>query len=571
MKEFNKRGDVELKKAEAIINKHKDMKAVRDLMQERDTYLQQSQSVQAMLRSSYEEVEKYKKLVAELQKLQETAVSNTASLNVSSNSLDSYKNHVDSLSKLSEEVMSNASNVLDAESASNILKDLSAKLSVEVSNANTILVSITEESKNASGVAVVPIQDPTKVLIASEELKSYTDKIVSLEKALEHKIRDIGTLKEEASNLEAANAKTIETLVTKINDSQMQAMNTRQEMDDLRAETQLKLNDAERRIADLRGSLEETKKRASEEIVKANERAAAAEKVKKQGVDEAIVVELKAKLESTETSLQTSSKSLSEAQKEIKYLTEEVNSLRDKISKREQKLTVIMQEKSEITTRYEDLETENKLLMKKCEKLKKDVKSKEESLKAYSTQLESTKKELETLQSNHSQLVEEHSTLTSDFQVSKKSLAESQSWVENLRNESNQKSSAINQLEQSVLTAENRIEEMKSEFNVAVRKTKQLNRDLRLQLAAERRKITKLERTTAQRPQVESMGTPPPRINAAPSSAPDTPTLRSQPPPTLPVQNQQRAPGPSRVETPTAGSTGNSAADETIAMLGGRL
>lgn len=62
--ESNRRGDLEYRKLQAIIAKSKEMQHISAILEEKDTYVQQSRMLQELLRENAKELEKYKKLVA---------------------------------------------------------------------------------------------------------------------------------------------------------------------------------------------------------------------------------------------------------------------------------------------------------------------------------------------------------------------------------------------------------------------------------------------------------------------------------------------------------------------------
>ena len=65
MKENIKNGSAELRKAEQVIMKSRDMSSIRNLMDEKETYAMQAKALQELLRSNADELEKLRKLVAE--------------------------------------------------------------------------------------------------------------------------------------------------------------------------------------------------------------------------------------------------------------------------------------------------------------------------------------------------------------------------------------------------------------------------------------------------------------------------------------------------------------------------
>lgn len=173
---------------------------------------------------------------------------------------------------------------------------------------------------------------------------------------------------------------------------------------------------------------------------------------------------------------------------------EDSKALREKLFKREQKLTSVTQERAEVQAQLAELGSEIKSISKKLEKSKANLKSSEESLKA-------TRSELERVNSELKRVTEVRERLDADLQSTREQLSKltvehsaASSALEASTSESSHRAEAIKQLEEAVSAAQTRIEEMRNEFIIATKLTKQHNNELKTALAAETRKVAKLER-----------------------------------------------------------------------------
>jgi chromosome segregation ATPase len=176
---------------------------------------------------------------------------------------------------------------------------------------------------------------------------------------------------------------------------------------------------------------------------------------------------------------------------------EEARVTREKLIKREQKLTTAVQEKAEAQSQVADLTADIAATRKKLETAKKKLKLDEESLKAARTELERVKEECRSLTEYKMRADAELAELKTKLSDLDATHAAKLTELEAAQSTIAAQTEAISQLESAVAAAEARIEEQAANHAIAVRLTKQMNRELKVQLAAEAKRVARLERDLA--------------------------------------------------------------------------
>jgi hypothetical protein len=173
---------------------------------------------------------------------------------------------------------------------------------------------------------------------------------------------------------------------------------------------------------------------------------------------------------------------------------EEAKLSREKLIKREQKLTAVTQEKAEAQAQVQELSADVKSLSKKLEKSKIAVRSGEETLRQTKQELDKTQNELRKVTDARDKLIQELNRTKDDLAQVKGDYDRTLASWEAVSAESTQRADAIEQLEIAVNRAQTQIEEQRNEYLIATKLTKQSNKELKTALAAETRKVAKLER-----------------------------------------------------------------------------
>jgi peptidoglycan hydrolase CwlO-like protein len=207
--------------------------------------------------------------------------------------------------------------------------------------------------------------------------------------------------------------------------------------------------------------------------------------------------ELQKKLDASNAMMAELSRSCAAAEKAQRLAEEDTKAAKEKLYKREQKLATVTQERVEAQGRVDEISAEVKQLSKKLEKARANVKSGEESLRVTREQLERVSNDLKKTSESQQALAVEASTLRAELSKTRGDLEVKINELQASLSESNQRGIAISQLEAAVSAAQSKLEEMRSDYVIATKLTKQSNKELKSSLSAEVRKVAKLERELA--------------------------------------------------------------------------
>ena len=575
-----------------VIAKSKDMRALQGLQEEKEMYEMQLKQLQTMLRSQMEDLEKYKRIATEATNNNTDNSSNTADTgHAKQKELQERIIKLRNDLKEAEIQLQETSTTIDnlhttIASSTDVDDELKTKLQEaeqamiraqgRVTELKGTLQTAEEEAEDSASAAI-------KATRARERAeREHKEKLNALEQALATATKEAERLSEEKSAAEAAHARDLENLLSKLQEKDIELATFRAEskqaadnasdataqIEEMRKsrDEAIRLRDAETKskeeeikrltkdkekefektikdkekeyeknmkdkekeyqnnIKEKEKEYEKTIKEKDEELKKAvaaAKKAAAAEEFQSEKA------EMMKKIDAANLMVAQLTESAATSEAAKLDAIEEAKLAREKLIKREQKLTAVTQEKAEAQAQVQELSADVKSLSKKLEKSKINVRNGEETLRQTKQELEKTQTELRKITENRDKLSQELTRTKEELTQVKGDYERTLASWESVSAESSQRADAISQLEIAITRAQTQIEEQRNEYLIATKLTKQSNKELKTALAAETRKVAKLERDliTARKNVPGTPGFGASNPNAANRGIPSSPAL----------------------------------------------